>query len=461
MKVSTHQVSRRQVALAVVAAGAAAALAAPAANAATTCSFSAKARSLTAAMTAPGDRAEFSRSFQDIVVRNRDGGVVSCGGSPTVTNVDTITVRDSSTGDTSVAIVWPNLFGPGVADEAGGGDPEIEFNLLLGEGSVDELDLVGTLGHEAIRFGDSAGEGRINPNAYPTEAVPDADIRTAGVERFLADGGQGNDVLNGVGGAGTGAPFRQILVLLGGYGQDQLATGDGGGGLTGDAGNDELLGRGGFETLRGGPGDDVLDGGEGAQDRAVYSAAGRVLVDLGAAGPQNTLGAGVDTIGNVEDVEGSANDDTLIGSAARNWLSGMGGKDTLMGQGGNDVLDGGNGSDFASYQKAPVGVRVDLAIQGPGATQDTIGAGIDELRSLENLTGSPFQDSLRGDGNPNIINGLTGRDTIRSFAGDDRLQIRDGGLDNAGCGAGADRVIADRAGVDTIAADCETREFAP
>ena len=69
-------------------------------------------------------------------------------------------------------------------------------------------------------------------------------------------------------------------------------------------------------------------------------------------------------------------------------------------------------------------MTVSLALQG--AAQDTGGAGSDTLTSIENLTGSAFDDTLTGDGNANILSGLAGDDTLNGGAGNDTLDGGDG-----------------------------------
>jgi Ca2+-binding RTX toxin-like protein len=59
----------------------------------------------------------------------------------------------------------------------------------------------------------------------------------------------------------------------------------------------------------------------------------------------------------------------------------------------------------------------------PGA-QNTIHAGIDTLISIENLTGSSFNDSLTGNTGANILSGADGNDTLSGGTGSDTL---DGG----------------------------------
>ena len=136
-------------------------------------------------------------------------------------------------------------------------------------------------------------------------------------------------------------------------------------------------------------------------------------------GTQNTVGAGVDTLTGIENLIGSAFNDTLTGDAGNNVLTGGAGNDMLLGGAGDDTLDGGAGTaDTASYATAGSGVTVSLAIAGP---QDTVGAGVDTLIGIERLIGSSSNDTLTGDGLANRIDGGAGDDTIDGGAGNDIL----------------------------------------
>jgi hypothetical protein len=105
-------------------------------------------------------------------------------------------------------------------------------------------------------------------------------------------------------------------------------------------------------------------------------------------------------------IKGSKKADRLRGTSKGDRISGLGRDDVLRGLGGADCLNGGKGDD---------------RVLG--------GAGGDKL------TGSK------------------GRDVLLGGAGNDVLRSRDGVRDVVKCGAGQDRVIADRK--DRVAKDCE------
>jgi Ca2+-binding RTX toxin-like protein len=128
--------------------------------------------------------------------------------------------------------------------------------------------------------------------------------------------------------------------------------------ITGDAGNDVIRsadekdildGEAGNDILEGGNGNDAVNGGSGI-DRASYtSAVAGVTVNLARTGPQNTVGAGTDTLTSIENLFGSALNDALRGSAEANQLMGAGGDDILQGRGEADTLTGGGGADVFKF----------------------------------------------------------------------------------------------------------------
>ncbi|VVO25380.1 hypothetical protein PS712_04575 [Pseudomonas fluorescens] len=140
-------------------------------------------------------------------------------------------------------------------------------------------------------------------------------------------GTSGNDTLV----AGTGDN-----VIHAGDGDDVLTAGNGNNALHGDAGNDLLFS---------GAGNDLLDGGTGNDTASYAHATAGVTVDLGQAGPQNTFGAGTDTLTAIENLVGSNFNDNLTGDNNSNVITGGLGNDILKGEGGDDFLIGGLGNN--------------------------------------------------------------------------------------------------------------------
>ena len=232
---------------------------------------------------------------------------------------------------------------------------------------------------------------------------------------------------------GTGSSVANVIT--GNSGANVLDGGAGADILNGGIGADKLLGGDGNDTLNGGPGNDTLNGGLGV-DTATYSdAAAGVTVQL-ITTAQNTIGAGTDTLAAIENLTGSAFNDTLTGSTAANVLTGNDGNDALNGRGGSDTLNGGNGNDTlnggdgndvlaggagtdaATYAFAASAVSVNLALT---SAQATGGAGSDTLTGIENLVGSNYGDTLSGNTLANTIDGGAGNDTISGGAANDTL----------------------------------------
>ena len=126
--------------------------------------------------------------------------------------------------------------------------------------------------------------------------------------------------------------------FTGTVGNDTLTGGEGGDIIIGLAGDDSLTGGNGDDILRGDEGNDRLDGGSGRDTADYSSATSAVRVDLRTSVPQDTGGAGLDTLISIESLTGSAFDDVLIGSDSFNILIGGAGADTLTGGGSSDTF---------------------------------------------------------------------------------------------------------------------------
>ncbi|MBV1718993.1 MAG: hypothetical protein KMY51_03205, partial [Desulfomicrobium sp.] len=94
---------------------------------------------------------------------------------------------------------------------------------------------------------------------------------------------------------------------------------------------------------------------------------------------------------------------------------GFDGDDTLRGGSGADTLEGGAGSDTVDYGASTSAVDVDLtrATQVGGQAQG------DALTSIENLSGSNFDDTLTGDAKDNRLAGGAGNDVLSGGGGFD------------------------------------------
>jgi Ca2+-binding RTX toxin-like protein len=123
--------------------------------------------------------------------------------------------------------------------------------------------------------------------------------------------------------------------------------------------------------------------------------------------------------GGVDTIYALNGDDEIYGGEGDDWIYGQGNNDLLKGGGGADHLFGGTGTDWASYADAPGEVRASLM---PGiGWSGGIAAG-DTFDSIENLSGSIYNDFLAGDDGANVVAGQGGHDTLEGLGGADRLE---------------------------------------
>lgn len=259
---------------------------------------------------------------------------------------------------------------------------------------------------------------------------------------IAADGGPGNDELNGYAGPET---------FHGGDGNDTLKGNQGDDHLFGDAGNDVIEGGDGADEVRGGDGDDTVGGG-GTADRAD-------IVDGG---------AGRDTLDQYE------------------WTAG--GSQPAPSQPITLTIDGvaddgrpGEGDNVIDVEVAKLLVAANITA-GPGPVElsvfrtQALPSRLIGTDQPDMLTGFDYDDRIEGGAGDDVIVGGYGNDTIipgpgrdtvnadtatacnffecRPPQGNDAIDARDGEVDTITCGVGEDSVLADP--IDIVAADCET-----
>ena len=230
-------------------------------------------------------------------------------------------------------------------------------------------------------------------------------------------------------------------LLEGGNGADEIQGLDGDDTLSGFDGDDQLSGGSGDDTLSGGFGDDVLSGGPGA-DVLMGGAGSDTVTYVGNPGREDGVqvyldgsrdGTGADAQGDtysgIENVVGTAFDDTLVGNDADNILLGMAGTDTLRGGAGDDTLIGGPGNDdiyggegfdLVDYSDAPSGLYAHLEAGYSGGELVGVvahGDGADILRDVESIVGSPFADTIYGSSGADTIVGSLSGDGVDSIHG--------------------------------------------
>lgn len=302
--------------------------------------------------------------------------------------------------------------------------------------------------------------------------------------------------------------------LSGGAGDDTIRGLDGNDSLFGLGGNDIIIGGNGNDFIDGGAGNDELTGGNGIDTVSYALATAGVTVDISITGslggeapggpergtPQDTIGAGIDTLIDLfENLSGSQHDDLLTGNALANVIRGLGGVDTIHGGDGNDTLSGGTGNDTLdggagndlimgdSGNDAMAGGDGDDVFSWVGITgQDSFdgGSGYDVIRAgannatlnwdgsivdVEAISGGGFANVkiLGGTGadaidlsgfaldSISVIDGYSGNDTITGSTGAD--MIRGGvGVDTLAGGLGADIFDYDRVAESSKASGSDT-----
>ncbi len=139
----------------------------------------------------------------------------------------------------------------------------------------------------------------------------------------------------------------------------------------------------------------------------------------------------------VRDVlQGGYGRDIIYGGSGADSLFGHGGDDILYGGSGADILYGGDGTDTASYATAGESVTANLNT----VSQNTGDAAGDRYSSIENITGSAFDDNLTGNSNSNTITGGEGADQIDGGNGNDIIDAGQG-ADFVHAGSGEDTVL--------------------
>jgi serralysin len=263
-----------------------------------------------------------------------------------------------------------------------------------------------------------------------------------GDDRYVVDAE--DEIVENAGGGRDEVRTALSAYTLGAHLEDLTGISAAGQALTGNALANRLTGAGGDDVLDGGAGLDELAGGLGNDLYLIED--GDLAIEEPGAGTDEvrtalaaytlaanferltgTSGAGQSLTGNglANEIAAGSGNDILDGGGGNDFVTGGAGDDTVHGGDGDDRLDGGSGTDTAVYGTALAGVTVTLRL--PGDLQNTVAAGVDRLISIENLTGSPFDDSLTGDDYSNVLDGREGADRMSGSWGDDVYFV-----DNAG-----------------------------
>ena len=307
------------------------------------------------------------------------------------------------------------------------------------DGNSEDDKLLGGLGVDII----TGGTG--NDEIYGDD---EANTNTSGAGDTLS-GGLGNDTIYGGYGDDTLSGNSNDDDLYGGAGIDTVDYKNASSGVTVDFSTDIAIGEGtdtlsDIENAIGSTYDDVfiskldvgnrfdgntgnevngdsisyqnvnVDGGEQALDKVVMDLSGTPDVDgyyqaQIIQGGANAAATVIDYLKDIENITGSAGNDTLTGDNGENTLSGLAGNDNLSGQGGDDYLDGGAGVDTASYVEKTTSVEVDFRNNQAITSVET-----DTLVSIENAIGGSAKDTFKmnDDNTANSIDGQGDEDTI-------------------------------------------------
>jgi Ca2+-binding RTX toxin-like protein len=351
--------------------------------------------------------------------------------------------------------------------------------------------------------------GTPNPRVFNGSTGPDYLVGTIGEDTLL--GYAGNDTLDGAAGidsmeGGDGADLYYLrnagdLVVetnaLATGGNDTVLAYYGGYTLAANVENARIMftpagaivGNAQNNVLYSGAGNNLLTGGLGQDTASYLYASSAITASLAIASAQATGGSGSDTFVGIENLTGSAFNDSLIGNDAVNILDGGAGTDAMTGGDGADTYLVREATDSVNETNAAAAGGVDLVwsylntftlgsnvengrimatgvanitgnslnntlyagvgnnILTAGTGVDTLsyaymgagvianlgtgtasgGSGVDSFTGFENLTGSNYNDNLTGDAGANILDGGLGVDTMVGGDGNDTYLIRNGG----------------------------------
>ncbi|MGI9365697.1 MAG: calcium-binding protein, partial [Rhizobiaceae bacterium] len=238
------------------------------------------------------------------------------------------------------------------------------------------------------------------------------------------------------------------------------------------------------DVIVSGENEDIIDGGTGGNDTVDYSnSTNSVNVNLATAIVSGGYADG-DTIKDIENVIGSAFNDTITGNGEDNIITGGPGNDSMFGEGGDDTfvapsvyneggspgtlefnqIDGGNGTDdtldyghLSGTQFVALDMEANPGATLPGAAQIIDGittVGEDLFVGIENVIGSEQSDFIFADDNNNRLEGGAGNDQLEGKGGNDIL-IGGTGDDLLVGGIGIDQMVGGQ-GKDTFVIDADS-----
>jgi Ca2+-binding RTX toxin-like protein len=272
----------------------------------------------------------------------------------------------------------------------------------------DTIKIRGRAENDTFNFGTgtTAGFNAFNANG---DTFPDVTMRH--VETIIVNGGDGNDVITGNAGLGTGTvAFPGVLRIYGGAGNDTLTGGLGNDILVGGAGDDKFFGSAGQDTVdysaRTGnlTIQTVADPNAGAAASSGEASEADKVAD---AIPVIRAGAGNDTITILatstvsHTVYGGAGHDSFTGSAAAGA-----GIDKFIGEAGEDSCTGNN--TYMDYSGRSVAVTVTVCNPGLATCAET-SANDGNQTAVEHRAGDTWTSPIVLDtGTVYVVAGLSG-----------------------------------------------------
>lgn len=375
---------------------------------------------------------------------------VAAGDTDTLTGIENITGTDFA--DTLTGDANANVLDGGNGNDtfvlSGGAD------TIIGGGGVDTFNLA------PASAGATLNLGSLDGNGFSTLTIGALTQKVSGIENITGTGF--NDTFTGNGANNTISGGAGADIINGGLGDDIIYGGSGSDTLAGGGGNDTVrfddltsgitvtlssagtgnvvngpdtdtisgfstiymtgsddtftestaadtvFGLGGNDTFKMVAGDssnDMFDGGSGINTVDYTNASNAIDVNLAT---QTATGNGTDTLVNIQNVVGTAFDDTIRGSTAAN------------------TLDGGSGTNTLSYDYTNTSVVANLSVVSGGYATVTIGSDTDKVKNFQIVTGGGGNDSFTGNGTGNTFNGGAGNDTFFTSAGNDTFN---GGAD--------------------------------
>jgi len=317
---------------------------------------------------------------------------------------DTVISTDILTGS------FANVIGSAFADAITG---DANDNVFQGNAGSDTI--IGGGGRDTVTYVDNTGKVTIN--------LVDGTAREFGVAGSSSSNTvESTDQLSAIS-IVRGSPF------------DDVIDGDGNANeISGLDGNDSINGAGGDDTIDGDAGRDTLNGAGGVDTVSYAINSGKVTVNLLASSADEFGATGGSAANAIVSTDSLINFENILGSQFNDFLVGDGSDNILDGGGGNDTLNGSTGSNTVTYANNTGLVFLNLAKgfahqHGPAGTSSANSIRwTDALTNIQNVIGTPYNDTITGSSASNILQGNAGSDSLIGGGGTDTASY----VDNTG-----------------------------